>query len=116
MNDNETRVEPDVFAVFGVAGKHCRDNWLVWREGKAPGFVMEIASPSACRRDISVKRDAYAEMGVAECWRCDATGRLFAPPLAAERLTGGQYQPMPLETDGDGVLRGHSGVLDLESA
>ena len=41
MNDNQTRVAPDVFVVFGAAGNHPRDSWLVWREGKTPDFVME---------------------------------------------------------------------------
>ena len=114
MNDNETRVAPDVFAVFGVTGKHYRDNWIVWREGKAPDFVMEIASPSTWRRDVAAKRDIYAEMGVPEYWRYDPTGELYDPPLAAERLVDGQYHPILLETDGDGILRGHSAVLGLD--
>ena len=114
MNDNATRVAPDVFVVFGANGKHLRDSWIVWREGKAPDFVMEVASPSTWRRDAAEKRDIYAEMGVSEYWRFDPTGEHFTPQLVGERLASGEYQPIPLETDGDGTLRGRSDVLTLD--
>ena len=114
MNDNSTRVAPDVFVVFGAAGKHFRDSWIVWREGRAPDFVMEVASPSTWQRDAAEKRDIYAEMGVSEYWRFDPTGDCFTPELVGERLAGGEYQPIPLETDGEGILRGRSEVLALD--
>ena len=114
MNDNATRVAPDVFVVFGASGKHLRDSWIVWREGKAPDFVMEVASPSTWQRDAAEKRDIYAEMEVSEYWRYDPTGTFFSPELVGERLAGGEYQPITLETDADGILRGHSDVLGLD--
>lgn len=114
MNDNATRVAPDVFVVFEAAGKHFRDSWIVWREGKAPDFVMEVASPSTWRRDAAEKRDIYAGMGVTEYWRFDPTGEHFTPQLVGERLVGGEYQPITLETDGEGILRGRSDVLMLD--
>ena len=114
MNDNATRVAPDVFVVFGAAGKHFRDSWIVWREGKAPDFVMEVASPSTWRRDAGEKRNIYAGMGVTEYWRFDPTGEHFTPQLVGERLVGGEYQPITLETDSDGTLRGRSDVLTLD--
>ena len=52
INDNTVSVAPDLFAVFGATGNHPRDSWLLWREGKAPDFVMEIASESTWRRDV----------------------------------------------------------------
>ena len=114
MNDNTTRVAPDVFAVFGATGKHLRDSWIVWREGKAPDIVMEMASPSTWRRDVTEKREIYAAMGVTEYWRFDPTGECFTPALAGEQLTGGQYHPIPLDTDDAGMLQGHSVVLGLD--
>ena len=114
MNDNATRVAPDVFVVFGANGKHLRDSWIVWREGKAPDFVMEVASPSTWRRDAAEKRDIYAEMGVSEYWRFDPTGEHFTPQLVGERLAGGEYHPITLVTDHDGTLRGRSDVLTLD--
>ena len=115
MNDNQTRVSPDVFAVFGVTDKRPRNSWIVWREGKPPDFVLEVASPGTWRRDGAAKRDIYAEMGVTEYWRFDPTGECFSPPLVGERLgDDGQYHPIPLDTDADGYLRGRSEVLGLD--
>ncbi len=122
-NDNATRVAPDVFAVFGATGNHPRDSWIVWREGKAPDFVMEIASQSTWRRDVTEKRDIYASMGVTEYWRFDPTGEWFTPELAGERLTDGEYRPIlldgfdsahPERQPKGGILRGHSAVLGLD--
>ena len=114
MNDNETRVAPDIYVVFGVAGNHKRRNWIVWREGKAPDFVMEIASPSTWERDATDKRDIYARMGVPEYWRFDPTGEHFSPELVGESLVDGQYRNLPLERDGEGRLWGRSSVLGLD--
>ena len=114
MNDNGTRVAPDVFVVFGALGKHPRDSWLVWREGKAPDFVLEIASPSTWERDAEEKRRIYAAMGVAEYWRFDPTGECFAPPLVGETLVGGEYRGLPLEGDGAGMVWAGSDLLGLD--
>ena len=114
MNDNETRIAPDIFVVFGVLDRTPRYSWIVWREGKAPDFVLEIASPGTWRRDASRKREIYAELGVREYWRFDPTGECFRPPLAGERLVGGEYQPIEITADGDGLLRGYSELLALD--
>ena len=117
MNDNQTRVSPDVFAVFGVTDKSPRHSWIVWREGKPPDFVLEVAAPVTWRREGAAKRDIYAEMGVPEYWRFDPTGECFSPPLVGERLgDDGEYHPIPipLDTDADGYLRGRSDILGLD--
>ena len=114
INRNDLSIAPDVYAVFGAAGNHPRDSWLVWREGKAPDFVMEIASQSTWRRDVAQKRDIYAEMGVSEYWRFDPTGRFFTPPLMGERLVDAGYQQLPVVADESGILRGHSSVFELD--
>lgn len=113
MNDNETRVAPDVFVVFGVESRHKRDSWIVWREGKAPDIVMELASGSTWRRDMREKRDIYAEMGVTEYWRFDPTSNYFIPPLIGERLFENEYRTIELTTSRDGIVWGHSDVLGL---
>lgn len=113
MNDNETRVAPDVFVVFG-SDKARRPSWIVWREGKAPDIVMELASGSTWRRDMREKRDIYTEMGVIEYWRFDPTSNYFSPPLIGETLVNGEYSAMELTTGSEGILRGHSPVLGLD--
>ena len=116
MNRTDIRVAPDIFVVFGVTSRHPRDSWLVWREGKAPDFVMEIASPGTWRRDVYDKRILYALLGVREYWRFDPTGLCFTPVLVGEALDPitGQYGPLPVIMDASGVLRGHSPLLGLE--
>lgn len=114
MNDNGVRVAPDVFVVFGV-DDHPRDSYIIWREnGKAPDFVLEIASPSTYARDLTEKRAIYAAFGVTEYWRFDPTGRLFTPALEGERLVDGEYQTIPVVADDSGILRGYSSILELE--
>ena len=114
MNDNGVKVAPDVFVVFGVPN-HWRDSYIIWREnGKAPDFVLEVASPSTYVRDMTEKRDIYASFGVAEYWRFDPTGTLFDPPLEGDRLVAGEYQSILTATDASGILRGYSAVLELE--
>jgi hypothetical protein len=53
-------------------------------------------------------------MGVTEYARFDPTGDHFMPALVMETLDGANYREQPLETDDDGNLRGHSGVLGLD--
>ena len=91
MNDNTVSVAPDLFAVLVTAGDRPRGSWVVWREGKGPSLVVEIASESTWRWDVDEKRDIYAGMGVAEYWRFDPTGGWFTPTMVGERLVGGEY-------------------------
>ena len=115
LNDPTTSVAPDVFAVFGAHGSHPRPSWIVSREGGlVPDFVLEVASEGTWRRDVSEKRDIYAGIGVREYWRFDPEGSYFPVPLVGERLVNGEYEPIAVETDADGVLRGHSTVLGLD--
>ena len=113
MNDNQTRVAPDVYVVFGALGNHRRSSWRTWQEGKPPDFVLEVASPGTWERDAGDKRRIYAEMGVTEYWRFDPTGDCFTPPLVGERLENGVYREIPLSTE-DGILRGYSELLGLD--
>ena len=113
--DNGVRVAPDVFAVFGASGNHPRDTWKLWEEGKAPDFVLEIASPSTWREDLVRKREIYAGLEVSEYWRFDPTGKLFTPPLAWELLDAdGTYRPGALSSGSGGMLWAHSAVLGLD--
>ena len=112
-NDPAACIAPDVYVVIGANGNQRRHSWFVWREGKAPDFVLEVASPSTWQRDDEVKREIYAVMGVSEYWRFDATGQCFDPVLTGERLVDGEYRRMPLSND-DGILRGYSEVLGLD--
>ena len=83
--------------------------------GKPPEFVLEVASETTAHRDETIKRDTYASLGVSEHWRFDRTGgRYYTTALAGDVLVDGAYQPIPLETGADHLIRGYSPALDLE--
>ena len=110
------RVAPDWYVSFGVNPEAIisRESYLRWEVGKMPEFVLEIASRSTWRNDLTSKRDLYASLGVAEYWRFDPTGNRYYPePLAGERLVDGAYQPIETATDDDGIIRGYSAELDV---
>ena len=87
-------VVPDLLVAFGVPKLPHRSSYKVWVEGKAPDFVMEVASPSTWKADRGPKKALYAEMGVREYWLFDPTGDFFDPPLEGYRLVRGNYKPL----------------------
>ena len=108
---------PDLLVAFGVdpAAHRARNGYLIPEQGKPPDFVLEVASGSTARRDETVKRDNYAEMGVPEYWRFDDTGGdLYQTALAGDRLVDGEYRPIPIYRSADGGYWGRSEVLGLD--
>jgi Uma2 family endonuclease len=88
------RVAPDVFVVRGVA-KHDRRNFLIWREGKAPEFVIEVTSSSTRREDLGKKFALYRDvLKVKEYFLFDLFGDYLDPPMQGFRLRKGQYVPI----------------------
>ena len=106
-------IAPDVFVVFGVE-KRRRLNYKLWEEGRAPAFVLEVASPSTWRDDIGRKRSVYARLGVREYWQYDPLGELLPARLQGERLTRSGYVRQPAATALDGALTLRSETLGLE--
>ena len=68
---------------------------------------------SLVRCDQVEKRKAYASLGIPEYWRFDETGELHGTRLAGDRLEGGGYEPIPIETVEEGILQGFSITLNL---
>ena len=88
--------------------------YVIDRQGKAPDFVLEVASPTTGRADYTDKRSDYERFGVAEYWRFDPSGGEYHDvALAGDRLVDGVYEPIAIENLGDGRLRGYSDVLRL---
>ena len=106
-------IAPDVFVVFGVE-KRERLNYKLWEEGRAPSFVLEVASPSTWRDDLGRKRSVYARLGVREYWQYDPTGGYLPARLQGERLTRSGYVRQPALTAPDGALTLRSETLALE--
>ena len=115
--DRSGWVKPDCVVAFGVDPETIfeRNGYVISEVGKPPEFVLEVASESTGREDYTHKRDIYADYGVAEYWRFDRSGgRYHDRPLSGERLVNGRYEPLPLDTGADGIIRGYSPVLGLE--
>ena len=105
-------VAPDVFVVFGVESRQ-RLNYKLWEEGRAPAFVLEVASPSTWRDDLGWKRSVYARLGVREYWQYDPAGEHLPARLQGERLTRSGYVRQPAATAADGTLTLRSETLGL---
>ena len=115
--DPNKRVAPDCYIAFDVDNAGIRKemaNFWVWRIGKLPDFVMEMASKSTAANDLGPKRDLYAELKIPEYWRLDHTGgELYGQPLIGERLVDGVYEPYEVHTAPDGSVTSYSPALDL---
>ena len=115
--DPNKRIAPDCYIAFDVDNAGIRKemaNFWVWRIGKLPDFVMEMASPSTAANDLGRKRDLYADLEIPEYWRLDHTGgELYGQPLIGERLVDGAYEPYEIHTAPDGSVTSYSPALDL---
>ena len=117
--DLNVRVAPDVYLTFGVDAEAIRPRhiYLPWEVGKVPDWVLEIASESTRRVDINNKPGIYARISIPEFWRFDPTGgRYYGFALDGLRLVDGEYQPIELTTEPDGILKGYSEELELSLA
>jgi Uma2 family endonuclease len=106
-------IAPDVFVVFGVA-KRKRRSYFVWKERKAPDFIIEITSKSTYNEDQGIKRGLYAVLGVREYFQYDPTGDYLQPALRGLKLVDENYLPIPADTLPDGSISLYSSVLGLE--
>ena len=98
--DNQTRVSPDCYVVFGV-GNALRDCYKVWEElAKMPDVVFEFTSRSTRGEDTGRKFQIYEQvMAVPEYFLFDPTGDYLNPILQGYRLVNGRYVPLPLQGD-----------------
>lgn len=79
-------VAPDLLVAWGA--ERLRPSWNVSAEGKAPEFVLEVASASSWERDAQEKPLVYEAIGVQEY-------AIFAPERGdgGPRLSGYRRQP-----------------------
>ncbi len=108
-------LQPDVQVVFGVKRGN-RSSFKVWEEGKAPDFVLEVASPSTAETDAEHKALEYASIGVREFWRLDPTGSLMSSPLEGYVACAGSYDAVEPVADAGPWLRSEVLGLELSSA
>ena len=112
--DNRVWLQPDVQVVFGVEPEGNRSTFKVWEEGKAPDFVLEVASPSTAENDARHKAQEYLGIGVREYWRLDPEGTMLGTPLEGYLARAGRYHRVESATSRDGVEYLRSGVLGLD--
>ena len=108
---------PDLAVVLDGDRALIEEQWgyEIDRQGKAPDFVLEVASPTTGVVDYTDKRLDYERFGVTEYWRFDASGgRFHDAPLAGDKLVDGKYIPIEIVIESDGRLWGYSEVLGLE--
>lgn len=97
-------VAPDVFVARGVS-KERRKSYLLWRERKAPCFVLEVTSESTRDEDLGTKKVKYARLGVEDYFLFDPLEEYLEPRFQGLRLVRGEYQPIRPERDGSLVSR-----------
>ena len=99
QGDPTSMVVPDVFVVHGIP-KGLREKYLLWQEGRAPGFVVEVTSKSTRRKDMTFKKELYERLGVTEYFLFDPLREYLRPPLQGFRLFDHRYRPIRPEPDG----------------
>ena len=112
--DSTVCLQPDVQVVFGVDRGGNRSSYKVWEEGKAPDFVLEVASPSTAENDARYKAGEYLPIGVREYWRLDPEGSLMGRPLEGYVASGGRYGQVELVKCTGRGRRLRSRVLGLD--
>ena len=107
--DRGAVIVPDLFVAFGGEERAYRRSYKLW-EDPPPEFVLEVLSKKTWRKDVGLKKDTYAFLGVLECWLYDPKARWLATPLEGYRLRGKTYAPVPPSSPG----RYESEALGLE--
>ena len=109
---------PDLMIAFNVDAQLVIDQggYAISHQDKPTEFVMEVASPINPRNDLARKFRDYQSFGIPEYWRFDPTnGRRYDTGLAGDRLTGGAYQPIPIQHNpGEDLYWGHSQALGID--
>ena len=114
--NNRRFIAPDVLVAIGL-GTHKRSSYFVWREGKPPDWVLEVASPGTQVEDRRDKPRRYAEIGVPEYWLFDPKGDVYprgTPRLQGFKLVDGEYLPLQSRlVDGERTIRSEMLGLDV---
>ena len=115
-SNRNAKLSPDCMVAFGVNPEdvELRNGYLIWEMGKPPDVVIEVASETTARADLTRKRERYASLGIAEYWRLDPSGGdRYGEPLVGEYLEAGEYRRFDLREDDDGLVWARSEVMGI---
>ncbi len=106
---------PDLMVAFDVnpAAYEARNGYVVSEQGKAPDFILEVASRHTASDDLEGKKDYYERLGVVEYWLFDSQGEFYGFMLRGYRMESGRYQPIEVSEIRPGVFQGYSGALNV---
>jgi Uma2 family endonuclease len=113
-NKPEKVIYPDLFVVFGVSSEE-RCCYKVWKEGKAPDFVLDVTTELTVAKKGEPNPLFYRDLGVKEYFQYDLTGEYLKPlSLIGLRSENGAYVEIAPTTFPDRTLSLHSEVLGLD--
>ncbi len=107
----EAVIAPDILISFGLDKKD-RPTYKVWEEGKVPEFVMEFASEETYDKDLTIKKDTYASLGIRDYFLFDVQQLYLPVPLMGFSLVDGRY--VRISEDSVGGLHAASLNLDFQ--
>jgi len=85
-------LSPDLFVVRGVPKLPILDNYLIWKEGKAPEWVLELTSKKTAKKDLGEKLQIYRDTWkVKEYFLFDPRDEYLTPALQGYRLRGKRF-------------------------
>ncbi len=89
---------PDFFVVKNTTYNPTRKSWIAWKEaGKLPNVIVELASPSTIRFDLTEKKELYEKAFRTPEYFCYDPETLT---LYGWRLQQGCYVPIPMDAQG----------------
>ncbi len=89
---------PDFFVVKNTTHNPTRKSWIAWKEaGKLPNVIVELASPSTIRFDLTKKKELYEKEFRTPEYFCYDPETLT---LYGWRLQQGCYVPIPMDAQG----------------
>jgi Uma2 family endonuclease len=101
--------DPDILVARGVRGNHIRCSFRAWEEKVTPCVLFEIASKRTWRKDVGLKRELYASLGVKEYFVFDPEGCFLKPVLQGFKSVKGESVPLKADSDG-GLVSKQLGV------
>ena len=106
---------PDLMIVLDadVALFERQNGYVIADQRKPPDFVLEVASESTGRRDVTDKMRDYERLLVPEYWTFDRTGRYHGMRLGGRLIVNRRYLYLPIQTIEEDVLEGASPRLNL---